>query len=154
MQENNNAFRWPVRVYYEDTDSGGVVYHSNYLKFLERARTEWLRGKGLEQDRLKQQQGLIFAVRSASIEFIQPARFNEQLEVVTEISEKSRISITFNQTILKQTVDMSQANDAQDVSANSTILCTGLIKVVSLDANTMKPKRMAASLLEEIVSVR
>lgn len=153
MRKNNNAFVWPVRVYYEDTDSGGVVYHSNYLNYMERARTELLRANGIEQHELKQEEGLIFAVRSASIEFIQPARFNESLEVVTEIREKSRISITFDQTILKQAKDFTQSSDANNASAESTTLCAGLIKVVSLDANTMKPRRMKASLLEEIVSV-
>ena len=87
------------------------------------------------------------------MEFIQPAGFDEQLIVVTEISEISRISITFNQTIIKQTMLETQSSDADEASTNGTILCVGMVKVVSLDANTMKPKRMAASLLEEIVSV-
>ena len=77
----------------------------------------------------------------------------ERLVVATEISEKSRISITFGQTVIKQAMLNTQSNDVPGVSANSTILCTGLIEMVSLDANTMKPKRMAVSLLEEIVSV-
>ena len=92
-------------------------------------------------------------MRSASIEFVQPARFDEQLVVATEISEKSRVSITFSQTVIKQAMIYTQSDGAPDASTNSTILCTGLIKVVSLDANTMKPKRITASLLEEIVSV-
>jgi len=153
VQKKNSPFQWFVRVYYEDTDAGGVVYHSSYLNFMERARTELLRSKGVEQHKLKKEEGLIFAVRSASIEFIQPARFDEQLIVATEISEKSRISITFSQTVIKRSMVNTQMSDAPGASTNSTILCTGLIKVVSLDANTMKPKRLAASLLEEIVSV-
>ena len=153
MNKKNSPFQWFVRVYYEDTDGGGVVYHPNYLNFMERARTELLRSKGIGQHKLKQKEGLIFAVRSASIDFIQPARFDEQLMVVTEISEKSRISITFNQTVIKQPMVETQAHDAHDASANSTVLCTGMVRVVSLDANTMKHRRMPASLLEEIVSV-
>ena len=72
-------FYWPVRVYYEDTDSGGVVYYANYLKYLERARTEWLRSRGVEQDALARSAGVIFAVRALTVDYLRPARFNEQL---------------------------------------------------------------------------
>ena len=75
------AFLWQVRVYYEDTDSGGVVYHSNYLKFMERARTEWLRSLGFEQDVLARDEDVIFAVRSINVEFLKPGRFNQLLDV-------------------------------------------------------------------------
>jgi len=75
---------WPVRVYYEDTDAGGVVYYANYLKFLERARTEWLRELGYEQDTLMQD-GIIFAVRRVTIDYLRPARFNQLLEVQTTV---------------------------------------------------------------------
>jgi hypothetical protein len=74
-------FRWPVRVYYEDTDSGGVVYYANYLRFMERARTEWMRQLGFEQDALIRDKGILFAVRSASLDYLRPARFNDLLEV-------------------------------------------------------------------------
>ena len=74
-------FLWPVRVYYEDTDSGGVVYYANYLKFMERARTEWLRALGFEQDQLIEEEGVIFAVRRAEVDFIAPGRFNDALQV-------------------------------------------------------------------------
>lgn len=152
MQGNNGMFYWPVRVYYEDTDAGGVVYHSNYMNFMERGRTEMLRARGFEQDKLRAEQGLIFAVRSAAVEFIKSARFNEQLMVTTEIVEQNRIAITFNQTIIKLPEGKDGPDDALAASPDSTVMCSGLIKVVSLDANTMKPKRMPASLLKEIVS--
>ena len=74
-------FTWPVRVYYEDTDIGGVVYYANYLKFFERARTEWLRSFGLNQDKLAQEEGLIFVVRRALLDFVRPARLDDMLEV-------------------------------------------------------------------------
>ena len=74
-------FVWPVRVYYEDTDTGGVVYYANYLRFMERARTEWLRSLGFEQDALAREAGVIFAVRSAALEYLRPARFNDLLQV-------------------------------------------------------------------------
>ena len=93
------TFVWPVRVYYEDTDSGGVVYYANYLKFMERARTEWLRHRGFEQDALLRDHRLLFAVRSLTVDYHRPARFNDQLEVVSEIAATGGASLTFVQTL-------------------------------------------------------
>src|SRR4030066_1801109 len=95
----NKIFSMPVRVYYEDTDSGGVVYHSNYLNFMERARTEWLRALGFEQDELLRRDGVIFAVRSANIEFLKPARFNDLLQATVQISRRGQASLSFAQEI-------------------------------------------------------
>jgi acyl-CoA thioester hydrolase len=81
---NSKPFSCPVRVYYEDTDMGGVVYYANYLKFFERARTEWLRSFGLNQDKLAQEQGLIFVVRRAVLDFERPARLDDMLDVTVE----------------------------------------------------------------------
>lgn len=80
-------FEWPVRVYYEDTDSGGVVYYANYLKFMERARTEFLRQLGFEQDQLISQDNIIFAVRSVQLDYLSPARFNDQLIITAQLVE-------------------------------------------------------------------
>jgi acyl-CoA thioester hydrolase len=77
-------FTWPVRVYWEDTDAGGVVYYANYLKFLERARTEWLSALGLEQDRLAEEAGVVFVVRRVEADYLRPARFNDRLGVDCE----------------------------------------------------------------------
>ena len=90
MQITDNPFRMPLRVYYEDTDSGGVVYYANYLRFMERARTEWLRALGFEQDHLIRDEGILFAVRSASLEYHRPARFNDQLLVGVRLAERRR----------------------------------------------------------------
>jgi acyl-CoA thioester hydrolase len=95
------SFSIPIRVYYEDTDSGGVVYHSNYLNFMERARTEWLRALGFEQDRLLGEQGVIFAVSSVNIEFRRPARFNELLGVTVDVTRRGAASITLRQTVVR-----------------------------------------------------
>ncbi len=94
-------FCWPARVYYEDTDSGGVVYHANYLKYMERARTEWLRQLGLSQSRLLQQEHLIFAVRSLSMDYIRPARFDQQLEVRSRLLRLGKVSLEFEQHIYR-----------------------------------------------------
>jgi len=94
-----SSFLWPIRVYYEDTDCGGVVYHSNYLKFMEQARTEWLRNLGLEQDVLIEKYGVIFAVKSLSIDYIKPALFNQKLKVETIVEKAGKVSLLFNQKI-------------------------------------------------------
>ena len=92
-----NEFLWPVRVYYEDTDSGGVVYYANYLKFMERARTEWLRQFGFEQDELIHNEGVIFAVRSVQVDYLLPARFNDELSVSAKLIEQGRASLTITE---------------------------------------------------------
>ncbi len=139
-------FSWPVRVYYEDTDNGGMVYHANYLKFMERARTEWLRARGMEQDVLMRQEGLIFAVCSAQLDYLKPARFNQLLSVSASVMEASRVSLTFEQTV------NSTTNEEDDEVENDLLLCRGRIKIVCLDANRLKPRAIPASIRQEILS--
>ena len=97
----NSEFSWPVRVYYEDTDAGGIVYNANYLKFLERARTEWLRQLGVEQDHLLQLD-VAFVVRHVDIEFRNAARFNQLLAVSCRVAQLKRASMMFTQEILDE----------------------------------------------------
>ena len=92
-------FTFPVRVYYEDTDSGGVVYYANYLKFLERARTEWLRAAGFEQTELLLNHNVIFVVRSVALEYLQPARFNDALNVTVRLDKLGSCTIDLLQTV-------------------------------------------------------
>ena len=94
-------FTWPVRVYWEDTDAGGVVYYANYLKFLERARTEWLSELGLEQDRLAREDGVVFVVRRVEADYLKPARFNDRLVVKSRLENLNRASLVMSQTILR-----------------------------------------------------
>jgi len=129
-----------VRVYYEDTDSGGVVYYANYLRYMERARTEWMRELGFEQDRLLQETGLLFAVRSASLEFAAPARFNDLLNVSAEVTRRGHASITFRQ-------DISHSD------APAEILCSGEVKVACLEAASFRPQPIPDSILKEIPNV-
>ncbi len=103
------VFSWPVRVYYEDTDSGGVVYYANYLKFFERARTEWLRSFGLNQDKLAQEEDLIFVVRRATLEFVRPARLDDMLEVTVEPLKIARVYIDLAQEARCATQDLARA---------------------------------------------
>ncbi|MBI4005254.1 MAG: tol-pal system-associated acyl-CoA thioesterase [Gammaproteobacteria bacterium] len=130
-----NEFTWPVRVYYEDTDAGGVVYYANYLKYLERARTEWLRSLGFEQDKLVQEDGVIFAVRKVIIDYMKPAVFNELLAVNAKILEIRKASLLFEQSITNQLKD---------------ILCRAEIRIACLDTKTMKPVSIPEHILSEL----
>ncbi len=118
-----SQFIWPVRVYYEDTDGGGVVYHANYLKFMERARTEWLRSLGFEQTELRAEMGIIFLVRGLKIQYRRPACFNEVLTVITKLIRVGRSLLEFEQIIQRGDV----------------ILTESIIEVVCVDANQFKP---------------
>jgi acyl-CoA thioester hydrolase len=129
----NKQFIFPIRVYYEDTDAGGVVYHANYLKFMERARTEMCRELGFELDQLAKQ-GYLLVVKSAWLDYFQPAKLGDSLEVVTSIDEHSKIRAVFN-----QTVRLAQNPD--------TIFCKGVITIVSVNQN-MRPCEMVKGLLE------
>jgi acyl-CoA thioester hydrolase len=130
-------FVWPVRVYYEDTDSAGVVYYANYLKFMERARTEWLRSLGYEQDALAREVGIVFMVRSVNLHYRRPARFNDLLQVNTLIEEVKKASLLFAQTILR-------AGEAENP------LCNGHIRVACVAVDSLKPKAIPPLLLAEI----
>jgi len=133
-------FSWQVRVYYEDTDSGGVVYYANYLRFMERARTEWMRSLGFEQDQLISEEGILFAVRSARVEFLRPARFNDLLSVALDVIHRGRASLTFSQTITRST-------------AEQQALCSGEIKIACLDAVSFRPHPIPDFILKEIADV-
>ncbi|MBS3963432.1 MAG: tol-pal system-associated acyl-CoA thioesterase [Methylomonas sp.] len=128
----NTPFDWPVRVYYEDTDAGGVVFYANYLKFFERARTEMLRSLGFEQDVLRLEQNVIFVVRSVRVDYLKPARFNDMLNVTAKISEYTKTTLSFEQTIIR----------------HDQTLCTGDVRIACLDAQTLKPKAIPSAILE------
>jgi len=116
-------FNWPVRVYYEDTDAGGVVYHSNYLNFMERARTEWLRELGFEQPQVKADLGVIIVVHSLSVEFKGPAYFNDMLEVHCKLTKIGRGSIEMEQKIMRE----------------HQVLIKAQVKLAFVNAETFKP---------------
>ena len=143
MDDVLSMFYWPVRVYYEDTDSGGVVYYANYLKFLERGRSEWLRSLGIEQDVLREQSGLIFAVRSISLDYRLPARFNDQLYVSVRTKQQARASLVFTQQVLRLADDeVKQGVETTIEKQSATVLCEGEVKVACLDAVSLKPRRI------------
>lgn len=119
-------FSWPTRIYWEDTDAGGVVYHARYVAFMERARTEWMRALGYGQERMRCDHGLVFAVRAMSMEFLKPARLDDALEVTAGLVQCKRASLVF----------------AQAVSRGEETLLTAQVKIAALDADTFKPRGM------------
>ena len=139
--QNENVFLWPIRIYYEDTDAGGVVYHTNYIKFMERARTEWLRNLGFEQDELLVKEGVIFAVRSVQADFYLPAKFNDELTVSSKVIKKGKASITIEQEVIRKNQDENKKDD---------LLCKGIVKVATLDGINFKPVVMPEILYKKI----
>jgi acyl-CoA thioester hydrolase len=135
VAEETRPFAWPVRVYYEDTDAQGLVYYANYFKFMERARTEWLRSLGVEQDVLMLEKRRIFVVVDTKADFIEPARFNEQLLVTAGLGAMMRASFIIEQNIFRNSLD-------------GALLCRGTIRAALLNADTLKPVRVPASLFE------
>lgn len=120
---DQTVFAWPLRVYYEDTDAGGVVYYANYLKYLERARTEWLRQADFEQDLLRDQHHLLFAVRSVDIKYKTPARFNEQLMATVDSFDLRRASINLRQSVLR----INSQSTELITSAHVNIVCVSSV---------------------------
>jgi acyl-CoA thioester hydrolase len=125
-------FVWPVRVYYEDTDSAGVVYYANYLRYFERARTEWLRALGFEQTDLAAQHHIVFVVRSINVEYLQPARFNDELQITLELGAPGASQIVFAQRAIR----VMRGADVVDV------LCEAQIRVACVSLLTRKPVRI------------
>lgn len=130
-------FVWHARVYYEDTDAGGVVYYANYLKFMERARTEWLRSFGLEQDEIARDLNVLFAVRSVNIEYKQPAKFNDTLTVSVEPYALKPASVSFKQIINKE-------NNTVDMLSNADV------NIVCLSAESFSPQPIPKNLFSDI----
>ena len=146
MSSQQKEFSWSVRVYYEDTDSGGVVYYANYLKFMERARTELLRSIGSEQDQLQQELGIIFAVHNVNIQYKKPARFNDELTVVTSITSLGKASIHFKQSVYLQ----SSSHVDTDINGSAVLLSAAEIKIACLNAERFTPQSIPASIIKKI----
>lgn len=124
------GFVWPVRVYWEDTDASGVVYHANYLRWFERARTEWLRAKGHDQESMRTQLGIAFTVASLEIRYLKPARLDDALEVHVQVPAARRASLGFVQRLLR--------------AGSGEVLCEASVRVACVDAATFKPRVLPA----------
>ena len=138
-----HIFRWPVRIYWEDTDAGGIVFYANYLKFFERSRTEWLRSLGVEQQQLRESTGGMFVVVETSIRYHRPARLDDELIVTASMIEKGRASLIIGQQAL-----LKSEHDAKlTASASLRLLCEGRIKIGWVDAASMRPARIPDSII-------
>ena len=128
-------FSWPVRVYWEDTDAGGIVYYANYLKFFERSRTEWLRAKGIEQQALRAASGGMFVVSEAQIRYLRSARLDDELLITTTLLEAGRASLTLHQQAWHHS------------GPDRVLLCEANIRAGWVDANSVKPARIPQQIL-------
>jgi acyl-CoA thioester hydrolase len=126
--------RHRVRVYWEDTDAGGVVFYANYLKFFERARTEWLRALGFSQHELQSREGLMFVVTHTAVRYLEPARLDDELELTVSLRHCGRASLAL----------------AQQAWCSGRLLAEGEIRIGCVAAGTLRPSRIPASLLEAI----
>ena len=142
MQDTPPIFRFPIRIYWEDTDAGGIVFYANYLKFFERSRTEWLRAAGVGQQQLRELTGGMFVVSDAQLRYHRPARLDDELIVTAQLQETGRASLTIGQQAL---LKPEQMTDSRPV-----LLCEGTIRIGWVDAATMRPARMPGFLLEQL----
>ena len=132
-----SGFVWPARVYWEDTDGGGIVYYANYLRFLERARTEWLRQLGHSQQQLVREQGILFTVVRLEIEYRAPARLDDELEISCQPRPQGPASLSFAQSIWRRAA-----------AAERELLAEASVRVACVDARTLRPRRLPAFLKE------
>jgi acyl-CoA thioester hydrolase len=130
----STVFEHPIRVYWEDTDAGGIVFYANYLKFFERARTEWLRALGIGQHALREETGGMFVVSETAVKYHRPAKLDDHLCVTATLAEGGRASLVI----------------AQQAWLGDTLLCEGTIRIGWVDAATMKPARIPSSVLERL----
>jgi acyl-CoA thioester hydrolase len=130
-------FALPIRIYYEDTDAGGIVYHANYLKFMERTRMEWLRELGFELTDLMQQHNLVIVVRRIAIDYFKPALFNEALEVTVQLNKLGKASMTLQQQVIRQ----------------EDILCAAQVKLAAINVINMRPQPFPTVLFKTLQEI-
>lgn len=135
---SDHAFSIPVRIYYEDTDAGGVVYYANYLKFFERCRTEWIRSIGHDQSRLAEEHRILFVVRKAACDYLKPARLDDELRIGLEVEKLSRVRIVFR----------------QHVRRGDEELVTGTVEIACIDADRFVPAPIPEFLLNQLKALQ
>lgn len=140
MSDAVPCFRHTVRVYWEDTDAGGVVFYANYLKFFERARTEWLRGLGFGQHALRESHGVIFVVTDTTVRYLRPARLDDLLEVTVSPRRGGQASLVIDQEALRH----------GDAAGGDPLLARGTIRIGCVDAGTFRPRRIPNDVLQAI----
>ena len=134
MSNATPGFTWPIRVYWEDTDAGGIVFYANYLKFFERARTEWLRSLGIAQGALRSATGGMFVVGETSVRYLRPAHLDDELLVTARLESAGRASLTIGQSALR----------------GGDTLCEGKIRIGWVDSASLKPGRIPLDILQSL----
>ncbi|MEO6030704.1 MAG: tol-pal system-associated acyl-CoA thioesterase [Burkholderiaceae bacterium] len=137
-------FRFALRVYWEDTDAGGVVFYANYLKFFERARTEWLRASGCQQEKLRIDSGVMFVVSDASVRYLQPARLDDLIDVTVQLRHAGRAQMTIAQQAWRR---------AETGDSSATLLAEATIRVGCVDAGTFRPQRIPTAVSRSLNSL-
>jgi acyl-CoA thioester hydrolase len=130
----NPIYQHPVRVYWEDTDAGGIVYYANYLKFFERARTEWLRALGVDQQALREQTGAIFVVTFCAVHYRAPARLDDLLSISVQVQQAGRVALAV----------------AQQARRGATVLAEGEVRIACVDSGTMRPIRIPTAVVQAL----
>ena len=133
----NQPFEWPIRIYFEDTDAQGLVYYANYFKFMERARTEWIRSLGIEQDSMLRDERRCFVVVDTQASFVSPAKFNDQIVATARMTERKRATFMIEQNIYRSSLD-------------GELLCKGMTKAAYIDADTLRPLRLPDVITEDL----
>ena len=146
-----STFCWPARVYWEDTDGGGVVYYANYLRFLERARTEWLRALGFSQHSLATEAGIVFTVMSFSIDYRRPARLDDQLLVTCSPRAERAASLCFEQRVLRGAGAVGGGVQTSASLEACELLATANVRVACVDAHTFRPQRLPEQIASALV---
>lgn len=136
--DDNAVFNIPVRIYWEDTDAGGIVYHANYLRYMERARSDWLRAIGIDQNVMQMELGCNFVVVSSMINFRQPAKLNDDLTVTASVTEASKASFWFDQT----------------VSRDGQLLVDAKVRAACINANTYRPMRVPNDIYDLLLTAK
>jgi len=133
------AFTWPARVYWEDTDAGGIVYYASYLRFLERARTEWLRSRGYSQRALAAEQGVLFAVVNVTVQYRRPARLDDELQVSCSAKARGQVRLLFEQDVYRGVV------------TPGNLLVRAQLQVACIDARSLRPRRLPGFLSDVLL---
>lgn len=149
-----SSFRWPIRVYYEDTDAGGIVFYANYLKFFERARTEWLRAAGVSQQQLSRSQGVMFVVKSTAVDYHAPAKLDDELKLTVVVERLGRASVDFVQEAWREnpasSLGTGEPRDVPAEIAGPTLLASGRIRVACVDIASLRPSAIPEDVLAKI----
>jgi len=137
----HSIFTWNIRVYYEDTDAGGIVFYANYLKYFERARTEWLRAAGINQHQLTEELGVVFVVKSAAVEYHAPARLDDELQVSVAVRRFGQASLTMHQ-------------EVRHCGARGKLLADAIVKLGCIDAKTFRPCAIPEAVVSKMSQTR